>query len=163
MTDLKCPRCGRDGHLPAECDVPVLPDDRVLAARVNAYALLTEAQEAQLSEHRAQADKYREAIATLQSERDANAALTAEIDRLTSCLKWEQNRAERIGTHGPGCEKWGPSHYECLLRSHADLEAENQRLREALRIAHGHIDMNALRVSHCKDAATITAALERQP
>ena len=48
-------------------------------------------------------------------------------------------------------------------QTRADLEAENQRLREALRIAHDHIDMNALRVSHCKDAATITAALESKP
>lgn len=48
-------------------------------------------------------------------------------------------------------------------QARADLEAENQRLREALRIAHDHIDMNALRVSHCKDAATITTALEKQP
>lgn len=31
MTDLKCPRCGREGHLPVTCDVPVLPEDRVLA------------------------------------------------------------------------------------------------------------------------------------
>ena len=29
-TILKCTRCGRDGHLPADCKVPVLPDDRVL-------------------------------------------------------------------------------------------------------------------------------------
>lgn len=48
-------------------------------------------------------------------------------------------------------------------QARADLEAEVQRLREALRIAHDHIDMNALRVSHCKDAATITAALESKP
>lgn len=50
-----------------------------------------------------------------------------------------------------------------ITQARADLEAENQRLREALQIAHDHIDMNALRVSHGKDAATITAALEKQP
>lgn len=52
--------------------------------QIAAYKLLTEAQEAQLSQHRAQADKYRETIATLQSERDANATLTAEIERLNA-------------------------------------------------------------------------------
>ena len=48
-------------------------------------------------------------------------------------------------------------------QARADLEAENKRLREALRIAHDHIDMNALRVSHCKDAEAISAALESKP
>ena len=52
----------------------------------------------------------------------------AEIQRLTSCLKWEQNRADRIGTHGPGCEEWGPAHYECALRA---IERKDALLRQA--------------------------------
>ena len=52
----------------------------------------------------------------------------AEIERLNSCLKWEQNRAERIGTHGPGCEKWGSAHYECALRA---IERKDALLRQA--------------------------------
>lgn len=59
----------------------------------------------------------------------------AEIERLNACIKWEQNRAERIGTHGPGCEKWGSAHYECLLRS---VECKDALLRQALEaITHG--------------------------
>ena len=55
--------------------------------QIAAYKLLTESQEAQLSQHRAQADKFREAIATLQSEREANAILTAAIERKDALLK----------------------------------------------------------------------------
>ena len=50
---------------------------------------------------------------------EAKALLTsqqAEVDRLNSCIKYEQSREGRIGTHGPDCYKWGQNHYECAMQ-----------------------------------------------
>jgi hypothetical protein len=47
-----------------------------------------------------------------------------EIERLRTALRYEENRFQRIGTHGPDCWKWGPSHYECALRHTKELEKQ---------------------------------------
>lgn len=51
-------------------------------------------------------------------------ALEAENERLNKALKWEQNRAGRVGTHSPGCWQWGSQHYECAMRHVTALEKE---------------------------------------
>ena len=51
----------------------------------------------------------------------------AEIKRLRSCLKWEQNWLSRVGTHSDGCWQWGPEHYQCAVRHIKDLEQNPQR------------------------------------
>lgn len=68
--------------------------------RCSAYATLVKAQEDQLSYHRAQADKYREAIDTLHSERQANAVLTEELE-----LRRAEN-AQPQQDDGPINEGW---------------------------------------------------------
>lgn len=56
---------------------------------------------------------------------DALAKLQAENERLNQCLRYEQHREGRIGTHGPNCHTWGLQHYECAL---AKLEAAENAL-----------------------------------
>jgi len=60
--------------------------------------------------------QYDDAVAEIE-------ALRAENAHLTDALRWEENRADRIGTHGADCWKWGPSHYECALREIERLKA----------------------------------------
>lgn len=72
--------------------------------------------------------------------------LRAEIERLNSCLRYEQHRAERIGTCGPGCETWGPAHYECAVRELAASREREARMRKALR------NLLALDVDHQRGA-----------
>lgn len=71
--------------------------------------------EASAAEWRNEIDTRKQASTLLRTQQ-------AEIERLNAAIKWEQNRAERIGTHGPGCEKWGSAHFECLLRKYEELE-----------------------------------------
>ena len=58
--------------------------------------------------------------------------LYAENERLNNALQWEQNRFERIGTHGPGCHTWGHRHYECLLREYKMLLDALENARAAI-------------------------------
>ena len=46
--------------------------------------------------------------------------LDAENQRLNAALQREQDRSERIGTHGPGCHLWGHRHHECLEREYKE-------------------------------------------
>jgi hypothetical protein len=52
-------------------------------------------------------------------------SLLTEIERLNNALRWEQHRADHMGTHGEGCWKWGPSHYECALKEIQRVKKEN--------------------------------------
>lgn len=77
----------RSDYLGWQLNIPIIKSLRERLAQpdgkqLNAYKLLVKSLEEQLSYHRSQAEKYREAIATLQSERQANAVLTEEVERL---------------------------------------------------------------------------------
>lgn len=69
------------------------------------------------------------------STSDLLAAASAEIARLNGCLRWEQHRAGRQGTHAPGCWAFGPAHFECAISRIVKLSAENIALKSAARIA----------------------------
>jgi hypothetical protein len=95
----------------------------------------------------------------------ANALLTGlcqdaatEIERLNKALTWEQNRAERIGTHGPGCHTWGPAHYECLLRVNAELV---EALEDLYEDTINYIELNKLGGENNRTLVIARAALAK--
>jgi hypothetical protein len=72
-------------------------------------------------------------------------SIEKEITRLEKSLKWEENYASRIGTHGPGCHMWGPSHYVCAMNKLAEVSKghsmyEHVRTLNALDFLHLHTE-----------------------
>ena len=79
--------------------------------------------------------------------------LQEENARLNKALKWEQDRSERVGTHGPGCHLWGHRHYECLLRVHQELLEALETLVEHFQYYMGD--------NECRPIENARAAIEK--
>jgi hypothetical protein len=112
-----------------------------------------------LETHHRLASPNEEAAAELRRLVSFNKDLIEEVERLNKALQWEQNRAERIGTHGPGCHTWGSQHYECLLRVNAELvEALKELVYETETVSIGDYSEEAHEIAVSKARAALTKA-----
>lgn len=62
--------------------------------------------------------------------------ILAELDRLRSALRYQDDRDGRISTHGPTCYSFGHRHYECAL---VEIERLTRELEAAKKDA-GRLD-----------------------
>jgi hypothetical protein len=112
-----------------------------------------------LETHHRLASPNEEAAAELRRLVSFNKDLIEEVERLNKALQWEQNRAERIGTHGPGCHTWGSQHYECLLRVNAELvEALKELVYETETVSIGDYSEEAHDIAVSKARAALAKA-----
>ena len=115
-----------------------------------------------LETHHRLASPNEEAAAELRRLVSFNQQLMDEVARLNKALTWEQNRSERIGTHGPGCHTWGPSHYECLLRVNAELvEALKELVYETETVSIGDYSEEAHDIAVSKARAALAKLKEK--
>lgn len=83
-----------------------------------------DAMQAENTELRAEVERQASEITNLES---TNVSMDAAIERLTTCLKFEQHFIGRVGTHGPNCYQWGPAHYQCAMVEIDRLKAASRR------------------------------------
>lgn len=111
----------------------------------NAFALLAKSQEERISTLFKSKSKYEEATATLQSERDANATLTAEIERL------EAERERNLDSIQIG--------NNVINRKNSELDKANALLRQASELLYRQWSCSA--VWSLEEAQDLDAAIKQ--
>lgn len=79
---------------------------------------------------------YRNLLASLHEGMQSRIEeLERQLAEANKKIQWEQNHADRIGTHGPDCHLWGHRHYECLLRKFEEVSKVAESLCTAMILA----------------------------